>query len=53
MCVTSNAVLLGGTDFATTGQVDILNLEGEVLATVSTGIAPGQIVVQSATTNVA
>lgn len=53
MCVTSNAVLLGGTDFATTGQVDILDLEGEVLATVSTGIAPGQIVVQSATTNVA
>jgi hypothetical protein len=46
MCVSPDFVLLGGTDFVTAGQVDVLDVDGAVLASVSTGIAPGKIVMQ-------
>jgi len=36
--------MLGGTDFATTGSIDIMGMNGELLSSLSTGIAPGKIV---------
>ena len=46
---TAGDVLLGLTDFATYGGLELLNPEGEWMASVSTGIAPGVIRLASST----
>lgn len=52
MCVVPGFVMLGGTDFASTGSIDVMDMNGELLSSLSTGIAPGKIVASPQTSSV-